>query len=180
MKPISKETIKFLLELQQNEITEHAMYLNLAKFVKKEDDKQILINIGKEELAHAKILEKYTNKKLKPQKFKVFIYFILSFIFGYTFVIKIMESGEKSAEYIYSKIVIIVFFNVFCRCIIFLFGQVRIRFEKLFFRKVEEVSHLFSIVNKRGDFNVFHDVSFLLRWYYAATARQIDLISIRL
>lgn len=105
MKPISKETIKFLLELQQNEITEHAIYLNLAKFVKKEDDKQILINIGKEELAHAKILEKYTNKKLKPQKFKVFIYFILSFIFGYTFVIKIMESGEKSAEYIYSKIV---------------------------------------------------------------------------
>ena len=105
MKPISKETIKFLLELQQNEITEHAIYLNLAKFVKKEDDKQILINIGGEEFTHAKILEKYTNKKLKPQKFKVFIYFILSFIFGYTFVIKIMESGEKSAEYIYSKIV---------------------------------------------------------------------------
>ena len=48
MKPISKETIKFLLELQQNEITEHAIYLNLAKFVKKEDDKQILINIGGE------------------------------------------------------------------------------------------------------------------------------------
>lgn len=105
MKPISKETLKFLLELQQNEITEHAIYLNLAKFVKKEDDKQILINIGREEFAHAKILEKYTNKKLKPQKFKVFKFFILSFIFGYTFVIKIMESGEKSAEYIYSKIV---------------------------------------------------------------------------
>ena len=97
MKPISKETIKFLLELQQNEITEHAIYLNLAKFVKKEDDKQILINIGGEEFTHAKILEKYTNKKLRPQKFKVFKYFILSFIFGYTFVIKIMD--------IYSKIV---------------------------------------------------------------------------
>ena len=102
---ISKETLKFLLELQQNEVTEHAVYLNLAKFVKKEDDKNVLISIGKEEYAHAKILEKYTQKKLKPQKFKVFKFFILSIIFGYTFVIKIMEGGEKNAEYIYSKIV---------------------------------------------------------------------------
>ena len=69
---ISKETLKFLLELQQNEVTEHAVYLNLAKFVKKEDDKNVLISIGKEEYAHAKILEKYTKKKLKPQKIKVF------------------------------------------------------------------------------------------------------------
>lgn len=104
-KNISKETLKLLLEMQQNEVTEHAVYLNLAKFVKKEDDKKVLIRIAKEEYAHSKILEKYTNKKLKPNKFKVFKFFILSFIFGYTFVIKIMEGGEKDAEYIYSKIV---------------------------------------------------------------------------
>ncbi|MEI0518916.1 VIT1/CCC1 transporter family protein [Brachyspira murdochii] len=102
---ISKETLKLLLEMQQNEVTEHAVYLNLAKFVKKEDDKKVLIRIAKEEYAHSKILEKYTNKKLNPQKFKVLKFFILSFIFGYTFVIKIMEGGEKDAEYIYSKIV---------------------------------------------------------------------------
>ena len=104
-KNISKETLKLLLEMQQNEVTEHAVYLNLAKFVKKEDDKKVLIRIAKEEYAHSKILEKYTNKKLKPQKFKVLKFFILSFIFGYTYVIKIMEGGEKDAEYIYSKIV---------------------------------------------------------------------------
>lgn len=104
-KNISKETLKLLLEMQQNEVTEHAVYLNLAKFVKKEDDKKVLIRIAKEEYAHSKILEKYTNKKLKPNKFKVLKFFILSFIFGYTFVIKIMEGGEKDAEYIYSKIV---------------------------------------------------------------------------
>ncbi|WP_297205590.1 VIT1/CCC1 transporter family protein [uncultured Brachyspira sp.] len=102
---ISKETIKFLLELQQNEVTEHSVYLNLAKFVKKEDDKNVLLSIAKEEYAHAKILEKYTGKKLKPNKLKVFKFFILSIIFGYTFVIKIMEGGEKNAEYVYSKIV---------------------------------------------------------------------------
>ncbi|MEI0477514.1 VIT1/CCC1 transporter family protein [Brachyspira pulli] len=101
---ISKETLKILISMQQNEVTEHAVYLNLAKFVKKEDDKNILIKIAREEYAHAKVLEKYTGKKLKPQKLKVLKFFILSFIFGYTFVIKIMEGGEKDAEYIYSKI----------------------------------------------------------------------------
>ena len=102
---ISKNTMKLLLEMQQNEVTEHAVYLNLVKFVKKEDDRKVLENIAKEEYAHSKILEKYTNKKLKPQRLKVLKYFILSFILGYTFVIKIMEGGEKNAENIYSKIV---------------------------------------------------------------------------
>ena len=95
---ISKNTMKLLLEMQQNEVTEHAVYLNLVKFVKKEDDRKVLENIAKEEYAHSKILEKYTNKKLKPQRLKVLKYFILSFILGYTFVIKIMEGGEKNAE----------------------------------------------------------------------------------
>ena len=101
---ISEKTLKFLLNMQQNEINEYHVYLNLTKFVKKEDDKKVLMDIAKEELIHSKTLEKYTNKKLKPQKLKVFKFFILSVIFGYTFVIKIMESGEKNAEYIYSKI----------------------------------------------------------------------------
>lgn len=101
---ISDKTLKFLLNMQQNEINEYHVYLNLTKFVKKEDDKKVLMDIAKEELIHSKTLEKYTNKKLKPQKLKVFKFFILSVIFGYTFVIKIMESGEKNAEYIYSKI----------------------------------------------------------------------------
>ena len=102
---ISEKTLKFLLNMQQNEVNEYHVYLNLTKFVKKEDDKKVLMDIAKEELIHSKTLEKYTNKKLKPQKLKVFKFFILSVIFGYTFVIKIMEGGEKNAEYIYSKIV---------------------------------------------------------------------------
>ena len=101
---ISEKTLKFLLNMQQNEVNEYHVYLNLTKFAKKEDDKKVLMDIAKEELIHSKTLEKYTNKKLKPQKLKVFKFFILSVIFGYTVVIKIMESGEKNAEYIYSKI----------------------------------------------------------------------------
>ena len=62
---ISKETLKILISMQQNEVTEHAVYLNLAKFVKKEDDKNILIKIAREEYAHAKVLEKSKFEAIK-------------------------------------------------------------------------------------------------------------------
>ena len=43
---ISDKTLKFLLNMQQNEINEHHVYLNLVKFVKKEDDKKVLTDIA--------------------------------------------------------------------------------------------------------------------------------------
>ena len=66
---ISDKTLKFLLNMQQNEINEHHVYLNLVKFVKKEDDKKVLTDIANEELIHAKTLEKYTNKTSKIKSF---------------------------------------------------------------------------------------------------------------
>ncbi|NLX61240.1 MAG: rubrerythrin family protein [Tissierellia bacterium] len=87
-----------MLKLQQNEITEHAIYMNLAKRVKKETDRELLERIGREEKMHSKIWESYTNKKLKPQKPKVYFYYLLSILLGYTFVIKIMEKGEVVSQ----------------------------------------------------------------------------------
>lgn len=103
-KNISKSTLKEVLRMQQNEINEYAIYQTLAKSVKKEEDKNILERISKEEYAHSEILSKYTGKKLKANKLKVLKYSLLTMIFGYTFVIKVMESGEKNAEAIYRKI----------------------------------------------------------------------------
>lgn len=101
---LSDSTRQMILELQQNEVTEQAIYLNLAKRVKKQSEKEILQRIGNEEGVHSNIWSKYTNKKLAPQKFKVFIYTLLSIILGYTFVIKIMEKGEKDTQEMYSKL----------------------------------------------------------------------------
>jgi VIT1/CCC1 family predicted Fe2+/Mn2+ transporter len=101
---LSEQTKQFILRLQQNEVTEQAIYLNLVKRVKKQSEKEILQRIGNEEGIHSEIWGKYTNKKLKPQKLKVFFYALLSFILGYTFAIKIMEKGEKDVQNIYSKL----------------------------------------------------------------------------
>jgi VIT1/CCC1 family predicted Fe2+/Mn2+ transporter len=103
-KAISEETKQFILKLQQNEVTDRAIYLNLAKREKKQSEKETLQRIAEEEGVHCEIWEKYTNKKLTPQKLKVWLYAAISFILGYTFAIKIMEKGEKDVQYIYSNL----------------------------------------------------------------------------
>lgn len=103
-KTVSEETKKMILKLQQNEITEQAIYYNLAKRVKKQSEKDTLKRIGNEEGLHSKIWSNYTNKTLEPQRFKVFLFSLLSIILGYTFAIKIMEKGEEDAQEIYSKL----------------------------------------------------------------------------
>ncbi|MBH1941856.1 VIT1/CCC1 transporter family protein [Mobilitalea sibirica] len=101
---LSLKTMKIILKLQQNEITEKAIYLSLAKRVKKQTDKDILIRIAREEGMHGEIWSKYTQKKRKPRFLKVFFYTLTSIIFGYTFAIKIMEKGEEGAKEIYEQL----------------------------------------------------------------------------
>lgn len=95
---ISEKTKQAILKLQQNEVTEQAIYMNLSKRVKKQSDKELLQRIGREEGMHSRIWSKYTNKNLEPQRFKVLLYSLLSIILGYTFVIKIMEKGEVVSQ----------------------------------------------------------------------------------
>ena len=92
---ISDAAMKIILKLQQNEVTEQAIYSNLAKRVKSQSEKDTLQRISKEEGIHSKIWEKYTNKKLTPNRLKVFFYTLLSIVFGYTFTIKIMEKERR-------------------------------------------------------------------------------------
>lgn len=101
---ISSKAMETILKLQQSEITEHAIYMNLSKRVKKQSDKEILRRIANEEKSHSELWGKYTKKSLTPNKLKVFLYSILSIIFGYTFVIKIMENGEETAQEVYEEL----------------------------------------------------------------------------
>ena len=101
---ISEKTKQTILKIQQNEITEHAIYMNLSKRVKKQSDKELLQRIGEEERNHSNLWSKYTGKKLRPERLKVFLYSLLSIIFGYTFVIKLMEKGEKFSKEVYIQL----------------------------------------------------------------------------
>ncbi len=98
MKNLSKEAFSIIKRMQQNELTESVIYAEIAKFAKGEENKQTLLRLSREEHAHYEIWKKYTGVELKPEKAKVFKYKLIARIFGFTFAVKLMESGEEGAQ----------------------------------------------------------------------------------
>ena len=103
-KGLDKRTYDILIESQKNEITEYHLYNKLAKVVQNEENSKILKNIAEDEKAHYDFWKKYTNKEVKPNRFKIFIYYWLARIFGIMFGIKLMERGEEDAQKVYKKV----------------------------------------------------------------------------
>ncbi len=89
--------------MQKNEATEHIIYGDLAKRVKGRNG-EILARIAAEEGIHAGIWAKYTGESPKPGTLKILYYRTLAIVFGITFVINMMESGEEGAQDTYSSI----------------------------------------------------------------------------
>lgn len=99
-----KEAIDALLLSQQRaEITEYQVYTRLNKFCKDEKNKTILKDISNDELRHYHTWKNITGKELRPQRLKVFFYVLLARLFGLSFALKLMESGEEHAHEFYLK-----------------------------------------------------------------------------
>lgn len=94
MPELSEKQINLLKHFQKDELTSALLYQKIAKRVKDKENKNILLRISTEEKAHAHIWEQYTKKELKPNLIKVLFYQLVSFLLGYTFVIKILETHE--------------------------------------------------------------------------------------
>lgn len=101
---LSNEVRQQLLTFQQNEITEYHIYKRLAKSIKEPENAKIIDQIAKEELGHYEDWKEYTNEDVKPKKWTIWFYYFISRIFGFTFGIKLMERGEKSAQVNYDQI----------------------------------------------------------------------------
>lgn len=97
-KSISEKALSIIKKMQQNELTESVIYSEIAAFAKGEENKKTLIRLSDEEKAHYEIWKTYTGISMKPQKLKVFKYKLLALIFGFTFVVKLMENGEGNAQ----------------------------------------------------------------------------------
>ncbi len=94
---------KQIIEFQKNEITEHHVYLKLAKIARGEN-KKVLERIARDEKAHYEIWKKYTKKDVKPDGLKVFMYTLVARLMGITFAVKLMEGGEETAQKSYENI----------------------------------------------------------------------------
>lgn len=101
---ISEKVKADILKMQIGELTEYHIYTAIARGMKNDKNSEIVGKIGKEELAHAKIWQRYTGVEAKPKMLRVKWYALLSTIFGFTFAIKLMENGESKANIAYNEI----------------------------------------------------------------------------
>jgi VIT1/CCC1 family predicted Fe2+/Mn2+ transporter len=95
---------KEIINIQKSEISEYFIYKKLSNSIKDANNKKILENISNEELKHYNLWKEYSKEEVKPDKLKIWKYFIISKIFGITFGLKLMEKGEENAQIKYKEI----------------------------------------------------------------------------
>ncbi len=103
-KILDADTRKALLFLQADEINSHYMYQRLAETVGNEENSAVLRRIASEEKKHYGVWKNYTQKDVRPNQFKIALYYWISKLFGLTFGIKLMERGEEKAQEAYKKL----------------------------------------------------------------------------
>ncbi len=93
-----------ILTMQRGEITEHFIYEKLAESVKDPHNRDVLRQIAKDELGHHDLWQQHTGEKPRPSRLKIWLYYLISRVFGITFGIKLMEEGEERAQAAYAEI----------------------------------------------------------------------------
>ncbi|MDR0500128.1 MAG: VIT1/CCC1 family protein [Coriobacteriales bacterium] len=75
----------------------------MAKHEKHEHHSQTLLRIAADELEHYNIWKGYTNADVSPKRLKVAFLCACSVVLGYTFVLRLMESGEQRTAKAYGQ-----------------------------------------------------------------------------
>ena len=91
---MNEQSLAAIKAMQLGEITEHVIYGYMARRVPGENGRT-LARIAAEEKKHAEIWSGFTGEMPKPNRLKIALYRICGVIFGLTFVINMMETGEQ-------------------------------------------------------------------------------------
>ncbi len=95
---------RHLLAAQRNEISEFQTYSWLAQNVRDEKNQNVLQRIADEELNHYNTFKRVTQTDVKPRKFSVFWYKLLSRVLGLSFGLRLMERGEEVTQHLYTQL----------------------------------------------------------------------------
>lgn len=105
---IDQKTRDTILKFQKNEITEVHIYRKLSQLEKNPRNREVLQRISQDELRHYNIWKSYTGVEIEPSRFKIWQYLLIARIFGATFGLKLMESGEDKAQTTYDEFIKII------------------------------------------------------------------------
>jgi len=93
---MKESTRRLIEEMQVNEKTDSEIYRILARRIGGENG-EALRQMADEEAAHCAVWSRYTAKSCQPIRWKVWLYVVMGWIFGLTFVINLLEFGEDKA-----------------------------------------------------------------------------------
>ena len=102
-KQISNELMKLVKKAQVDEEQGAILYAFMAKREKNEENKKLLEKMSQDEKVHAEVWKSITKKNLKPNKFSILWFKILTVVMGFTFVVKTMQKKESLAQYGYEQ-----------------------------------------------------------------------------
>jgi len=102
------QTAKRLLTAQKTEITEHLIYDRLSRSIKGADNAKIIREISDDELKHHNLCNQFSCQDVKPNKFKIWMYYLISRTLGVTFGLKLMENGEEKAHRVYKELSVMI------------------------------------------------------------------------
>lgn len=98
-KTYSNTALKQMLQFQKDEMTSSIIYMRFAKHMKDMKNRKILMQIATDENKHAQVWKKYTHRNVRPNRFKILWYLFLTYMLGYTFVVKLLENEEYSGAH---------------------------------------------------------------------------------
>ncbi|HNQ29331.1 MAG: VIT family protein [Methanoregulaceae archaeon PtaB.Bin009] len=104
-KEIPAQLKAIIYRFQRDEVTEYQIYRMLAKAVRDPHNASVLLRMADQELGHSRIWEHYTGKVAGPAVARVWFYYIIARLLGYTFAAKLMENRESSAIQDYGTLV---------------------------------------------------------------------------
>jgi VIT1/CCC1 family predicted Fe2+/Mn2+ transporter len=93
-----------LLEAQRSEITEYHIYHKLAGLLENKADADVLLSIAEDEHKHYEIIKEQTTVSVSPSRRRIWFYYILARVFGYTFALRLMETREEQAQINYQEV----------------------------------------------------------------------------
>lgn len=102
---LSQKALDILLKSQRDEETDCLIYDFMSKKEKDPKNKKILAKMAADERDHAKMWKSLTKKDVNPNLKLVYWYKFLTIIMGFTFVLKLIQSGETTASSKYADII---------------------------------------------------------------------------
>ena len=93
-----------IIQQQENELTEHFIYLKLADLSNDEKNQKTLRAIAKQEMQHYEFWKGITGVESVPNQRRITKHLFLAKVFGLSFSLRLLEAGEAEASRFYDSV----------------------------------------------------------------------------